>query len=63
MNNYQKAIKVRKVCETQAYCNNNGWNCPYCDKCYKSNILIFSPENYDIERIAKAIKEEKWNVK
>ena len=33
MNNYHKAIKVRKVCETQAYCKNNGWNCPYKDYC------------------------------
>ena len=33
MNNYQKAIKVRKVCETQAYCNINGWNCPYKNYC------------------------------
>ena len=63
MNNYQKAIKVRKVCETQADCNINGWNCPYKDYCLKSNILIFSPENYDIERIAKAIETENWEVK
>ena len=62
MTNYQKAIKVRKVCEIYKECTRED-SCPYNDKCYKSNILIFSPENYDIERVAKAIREEKWKVK
>ena len=62
MNNYQKAIKVRKVCETQAYCNINGWNCPYKDYCLKSNIVFINPTFQDLKVVAKAIKEEKWKV-
>ena len=61
MNNYRKAIKVRKVCKTRKNCTGE-YNCPYYDKCYKSNILIFSPGSYDIKRIARAIKVENWNV-
>ena len=63
MNNYRKAIKVRKVCETQADCNINGWNCPYKDYCLKSNIVFIHPTFEDLKIIAKAIKEEKWNIK
>ena len=59
MTNYQKAIKVRKVCETQKVCA----NCPYKEHCSKSNILFFEPSMEDLKDIAKAIKEEKWNVK
>ena len=61
MTNYQKAIKVRKTCESQNQCIGEN-ECIYYKKCSKSNILIFSPENYDIERVAKAINEEKWKV-
>lgn len=56
---YQKAIKVRKVCETQSRCG----ECKYFDKCKKSNILFFSPADEDIKDIAKAIKDEKWVIK
>ena len=62
MTNYQKAIKVRKVCETQAYCNINGYNCPYKDYCLKSNIVFINPTFQDLKIVAKAIKEEKWKV-
>ena len=56
---YQKAIKVRKECETRKVCD----NCPYDEDCLKSNILFFTPYTSDIKEIAKAIVEEKWNVK
>ena len=59
MTNYQKAIKVRKECETQKVCE----NCPYKDNCLKSNILFFDPSMEDLKMIAKAIVLEKWNVK
>ena len=59
MTNYQKAIKVRKECETQKVCG----NCPYKDHCLKSNILFFAPSKEDLKEIAKAIVIEKWNVK
>ena len=59
MTNYQKAIKVRKECETQKVCA----NCPYKEHCLKSNILFFEPSMEDLKVITKAIKEEKWIVK
>ena len=59
MTNYQKAIKVRKECETQKVCG----NCPYKEKCSKSNILFFEPSMEDLKDVAKAIVKEKWNVK
>ena len=59
MTNYQKAIKVRKECETQKVCG----NCPYREHCLKSNILFFEPNAEDLKEIAKAIVIEKWNVK
>ena len=59
MNNYQKAIKVRKECENQKSC----YGCDYNSKCINSDILWFSPTCEEIKLIAKAIKEEKWNVK
>ena len=59
MTNYQKAIKVRKECETQRVCV----NCPYKEHCLKSNILFFEPSMEDLNVIAKAIVKEKWNVK
>ena len=59
MTNYQKAIKVRKVCETTEHC----WNCPYKEHCLKSNIVLFEPSWADLKEIAKAIVREKWNVK
>ena len=56
---YQKAIKVRKTCEVQKDCR----ECPYHEKCKTSTLFIFTPVDEDIEDIARAIKEEKWNVK
>ena len=56
---YQKAIKVRKTCEVQKDCR----VCPYYEKCKTSTLFIFTPADEDIKDIAKAIKEEKWNVK
>ena len=58
---YQKAIKVRKVCETTEKCN--GLNCPYNEDCLKSNIIFLIPSTSNIKEIAKAIVIEKWNVK
>ena len=56
---YQKAIKVRKVCETTEHCE----NCSYKEHCSKSNIVLFEPIWTDLKKIAKAIVTEKWNVK
>ena len=63
---YQKAIKVRKVCENIPLCKRNNKNsnnnCPYFEKC-KVSELINSPCFENIERLADVIKKEKWNVK
>ena len=59
MTTYQKAIKVRKECETHKVCR----NCSYKEDCFKSNILFFEPSLEDIKDVAKAIEIEKWNVK
>ena len=59
MNNYQKAIKVRKVCETQ----NVGENCKYYNNCKKWFHLRFTPLDVNIKDLSEIIKEEKWNVK
>ena len=59
MTNYQKAIKVRKTCEDQKDCR----ECPYYGNCKTTKIFFFSPAEENIEDVAKAIKEEKWNVK
>ena len=59
---YQKAIKVRKVCENQNQCVGEK-ECIYYKKCSKSNIILFSPIDDNILTIAEAIKQEKWNVK
>ena len=56
---YQKAIKVRKECETQKVCV----NCSYDEDCLKSNIIFLIPSTSNIKEIAKAIVIEKWNVK
>lgn len=61
MNIYQKAIKVRKVCENIAICK--GFNkCPYFDKC-KVSELENSPCFESIETLVEIIIKEKWNVK
>ena len=56
---YQKAIKVRKECESQKVCE----NCPYNEDCLKSNIIFLIPSTSNIKEITKAIVEEKWIVK
>ena len=63
MTNYQKAIKVRKVCETRENCSTNDLICPYKEHCLKSKIIIFEPIFVKLKVITKAIVEEKWNVK
>ena len=55
MNNYQKAIKVRKVCENPKKCE----GCIYYDTCINTST-IFYIEN--IETIAKIIKDKKMKV-
>ena len=55
MNNYQKAIKVRKVCENVKKCE----ECIYYDTCINTST-IFYIEN--IETIAKIIKDKKIKV-
>ena len=59
MTNYQKAIKVRKVCETQSVCE----NCKYYNNCKKWFYLRFTPLDVSIKDLSGVIKEEKWNVK
>ena len=59
MTKYQKAIKVRKVCELQSTCE----GCVYSDKCKHTNIFFFRPVDEDIETVAEAIQTEKWKVK
>ena len=56
---YQKAIKVRKVCETQNVCE----KCKYYNNCKKWFYLRFTPLDVTIKDLSKVIKEEKWNVK
>ena len=63
MTNYQKAIKVRKVCETRENCTIKDSICPYKEHCLKSNILIFEPIFYKLNVIARTIVIEKWIVK
>ena len=59
MTSYQKAIKVRKDCETRGTCK----NCPYKKHCLISDILFFEPSKEDLKEIAKTIVIEKWDVK
>ena len=59
MTKYQKAIKLRKICENNESC----YVCDYCLSCFSSNIIIYSPLDETIITVAKAIKEEKWDVK
>ena len=56
---YQKAIKLRKICEIRKTCD----DCIYRSKCDKSDILLFAPADEDLKDVAKAIKDEKWIVK
>ena len=61
---YQKAIKVRKICENTPICNRykGKSKCPYFSKC-KVSELINSPCFESIEILADVIIKEKWNVK
>ena len=59
MTNYQKAIKLRKVCDNMKTCK----DCIYVDNCENTRYLLSPPSDKNIKDIAKAIKEEKWNVK
>ena len=56
---YQKAIKVRKVCETQSTCE----NCKYYNKCKKCFYFRFTPLDVTIKDLSEVIKEEKWIIK
>ena len=57
MTNYQKAIKVRKQCESKKTCE----GCNYMNMC-KYSSFFFKPVDKDIETVARAIKREKWKV-
>lgn len=59
---YQKAIKVRKVCESRQICKDKS-TCPYIKQCSNSIMFYYTPACSNIETIAKTIKNEKWNVK
>lgn len=59
MTNYQKAIKVRKVCETQSVCE----RCKYYDYCKNHFYIRFTALDVKIKDLAELIKDEKWSVK
>ena len=59
MTKYQKAIKLRKICENNESC----YVCDYFLCCFSSNIIIYRPIDESIITVAKAIEKEKWNVK
>ena len=61
MTNYQKGIKVKKICENTSICN-GVTKCPYYEKC-KISELIKSPCFEKIETVTKVIIKEKWKVK
>ena len=52
---YQKAIKVRKVCETQSVCE----RCKYYDYCKNHFYIRFTPLDVTIKDLSEVIKEEK----
>ena len=56
---YQKAIKVRKICQSKITCE----GCIYFNNCKNSIKIFYSPADESIKTISKAIKDEKWNVK
>ena len=62
MNNYQKAIKVRKTCEKLETCSESCEICPYGNYCNYTLTFFFTPLDEDIKTIAKAIKNEHWKV-
>ena len=59
MTNYQKAIKLRKYCETQSVCE----RCKYYDYCKNHFYIRFTPLDVNIKDLVTVIKDEKWNVK
>ena len=62
MTNYQKAIKVKKICESLKECTGEK-ECPYLKYCKNSEYLFFSPQFQDLPALARAIQIEKWIVK
>ena len=56
---YQKAIKVRKVCETQSECE----KCKYYNNCKKYFYRSFTALDVTIKDLSEVIKKEKWNIK
>ena len=56
---YQKAVKVRKECESHFLCT----DCLYKEQCLNSNIVLIEPRLAELKDIVKAIVLEKWNVK
>ena len=55
---YQKAIKVRKVCESKSKCE----DCKYFVNCKKWFYLRFTPLDVRIKDLSEVIKEEKWDI-
>ena len=55
---YQKAIKVRKICDNMKTCT----DCIYEHNCVSTQYLLSPPSNKNIKDIARAIHEEKWKV-
>ena len=50
MNNYQKAIKVRKVCEKFESCSESGKICPYENYCNHTLKFFFTPLDENIKQ-------------
>ena len=55
---YQKAIKVRKICDSRTNCE----GCIYADKCKNTRYLLSPLSDENIKDIAEAIHIEKWKV-
>lgn len=62
MDYYQKAIKVRKECESREVCIGET-TCPYIKHCANSILFITLPVETSIETMVEVIKKEKWIVK
>ena len=59
MSFYKKAIKLRKECAIKKSC----YECEYVLSCFSSNIIKLKLADESIITVAKAIKEEKWDIK
>ena len=59
LNIFQKAVKIRKICEINDGCT----KCPYADKCIDSDIVFFAPVHVSLKDIAEAILVEEWDVR